>query len=615
MSTKSPKKQEINIKVAKETPSIGLRRDMWLLLGILLLTIFIYSNTLRNGFVYHDDPESVVSNPYIQQISLENLIHYFTTPVQYMYMPLAMVSWAVDYQIGQLNPFIYHLDNLILHLGCVVLVFGVFQRLTKNSRMALLVTLLFAIHPVNVDTVAWVATRTNLLATLFYLGALLCYSLYIEKNGQLRYLALACLSFFLGASARSTAVVLPLILFLWDYFYGRPWSKKLLVEKIPFFVVALFFGMLTLTMRTDPIGVPHADQYNLLDRVLIFFYALADYPIRLLFPLQLSLVYAYPTKTGPWLPLQFYFAPIILVLIVWGLYKLKVSKKVLIVGLAFFVLNIVLTQSVLLMDNFMANRYIYLSYLGLYLILADINERALGASPTGASPIDWQSKLRVGWVAGLVIFVASFALLTFNRNYVWFDTMTLFNDVIEKQPGVAWAYGTRGAFRLHNNDLNGARQDLDQALKLDPNYSPSLYFRANLNYLSQDYPAALVDLDQALAQTPNMASLYRDRGKVKGALQDNQGALDDFNRAIALDPQSDAYYWRAVIKNTEGDYQAALADLNIVIEQLPDYAAAFYLRGIVKLNLNDKAGACDDVAQALSLGYQPSADQAGPSCP
>lgn len=613
MSKKSPKKQEINIKTAKEAPKTGFRRDIWLLLlGILLLTVLIYSNSLRNGFVYHDDPESVVNNLHIRQINLENLVQYFTTPVQYMYMPLAQISWAVDYQISQLNPYIYHLDNLILHLGCVILVFWVFRLLTKKSRVALFVSLLFAIHPVNVDTVAWVATRTNLLTTFFYLGALLCYSLYIGKNHQVRYLALACLSFLLAVSARSSAVVLPLILFLWDYFHGRKWDKKLLIEKIPFFVIALFFGVLTLTLRTDPIGVTQAAQYNLLDRVLIFFYALTDYFVRLLFPLELSLVYAYPIKNGLWLPLPFYLVPLVLVLIVWGLYKLNISKKVLIVGLAFFLLNILLTQSVLLMDNFMANRYIYLSYLGLYFILADINERVLGASP-----IDWQaaSRLRVGWVTMLVIFVAGFSLLTYNRNFVWYDSLTLFNDVIQKQPGIAWVYGTRGAFKLHNNDFEGARQDLDQALTLDPNYSPSLYFRANLNYISQDYPAALADFNQALAQTPNVSNLYQDRGKVKGALQDNQGALDDFNRAIALDPRSDAYYWRGVLKNSQGDYQGALADLNTVIELIPNYDAAFYMRGIVKLNLNDEAGGCADMAQALSLGYQPPADQAGPHCP
>jgi protein O-mannosyl-transferase len=576
---KSSKKREINIEVATGTPQTGLHRDVWLLVGILLLTVLIYSNSLTNDFIYFDDPESVVNNPYIRQINLANLVHYFTTPVQYMYMPLAMISYAVDYQIGELDPLIYHLDNLILHLGCVILVFWVFLLLTRKSRIALFVSLLFAIHPVNVDSVAWVATRTNLLVTLFYLGALLCYSLYLQKNYSVRYLALACLSFLLAACAKSSAVVLPLILFLWDYFDGRQWDKKLLIEKIPFFVIALFFGILTLTTRLDRVGVAQAAQYNLFDRVFIFFYTLADYCVRLLLPLKLSMSYAYPVKNGPWLPIQFYLAPFILALIVWGLYKLKVSRKVLIVGLAFFVLNIFLSQSILLIDNFMANRYAYLSYLGLYFILADINERVLNTAF-----VDWEPRSRLGgaWVAALLIFVTGFSLLTYNRNFVWKDSLTLFDDVIQKQPGIAWVYGTRGLVRWHTHDLIGARQDFDQSLMLDPNYTPSLAYRGNLNYLSHDYPAALADLNQALANDPSLSGVYLDRGKVKLALQDNQGALDDFNQAIAL-------------------------NLHLI--------DAYFERGLVKLNLNDKAGACADVEKALALGYQPSEDQAIPDCP
>ncbi len=613
MSKKSPKKQ----KIAKGAPQTVLHRDLWLLGGILLLAAVIYSNSLANGFIYFDDPESVVNNPYIRQISLANLIHYFTTPVQYMYMPLAMISYAVDYQIGEIDPSIYHLDNLILHLGSVILVFWVFLLLTKKSRLALFVSLLFAIHPVNVDSVAWVATRPNLLATFFYLGALLGYSLYLEKN-QARYLALACLSFLLAASAKSSAVVLPLILFLWDYFYGRKWEKKLLIEKIPFFVISLLFGILTLTMRTD-VGRLAQYQYTLFDRVFMFFYALVDYCVRLLFPLQLSMSYTSPVKNGSFLPLQFYLAPLALALIVWGLYKLKVSKKVLIVGLSFFVLNVVLSQSVLLLDNFMANRYVYLSYLGLYLILAEINERVLSVSLVG-----WRSWLQVAWAPALMIFGAGFSLLTYNRNFVWYDTITLLDDVIQKQPGAAWVYGTRGLVKYHTYDLEGARRDFDQSLQIDPNYAPSLAYLGVLNYQSHDYQAALAEMNQALAIDPGLSGVYQDRGKVKVALGDNQGALDDFNQAIAINPQAvETYFERGVLKNSQGDYQGALADFNTIIDLasnydldlVPKYDAAFYMRGLTKLRLNDKTGACADMVKALSLGYQPPDDQIDLNCP
>lgn len=599
-------KKPIN-KRDKATPLTSFGWDKWALLGILFITVLIYSNALQNGFIYFDDPESVVNNPFIRELSLANLVHYFTTPVQYMYMPLALISYAVDYQFGQIDPFIYHLDNLLIHLGCVVLVFWVFLLLTKKPRMAVFVTTLFAIHPINVDSVAWIATRANILATLFFLGALLCYSLYIEKNFQLRYLLLACLSFLLAACAKSSVVVLPFVLFLWDYFLGRKPDKRLFLEKIPFFVISLIFGIITLTMRVD---VVQSTQYNLLDRVFIFFYAMADYFIRLLLPLQLSMSYAYPVKNGPWLPVQFYLAPVILVLIVGALYKLKVSKKVLIVGLAFFFLSVTLTQSVLLIDNFMANRYVHLSYIGLYFILAEMNENILNASFVG-----WQSNLRTGWIAALVVFALGFALLTFNRNFVWRDSMSLFDDVIAKQPGIAWVYGSRAVMKMGEDDMEGARRDFDESLKIDPNYAFSLYYRGVLNYRTAKYQAALTDLNNAILNDPKVPGTFRDRGKVKMALQDNAGALEDFNQAIKLNPHSDALYWRGTLQYNLGNYQAALTDLNTIISVVPNYDAAFYMRGLVKLKLNDQPGGCADVAKALSFGYQPSADQPVPSCP
>ncbi len=595
MSKKRPGKRGTSIAVTKGSLVNDLRRDVWILAGILLLTVLIYSSSLSNTFINFDDPESVF-NKYVREITLDNLIHYFTTPVQFMYMPLAQISYAIDYRIGKLDPFIYHLDNVILHLACVILVFHVILKLTRKSRIALIASAIFAIHPVNADSVSWIATRPNLLATLFYLGALLGYSLYIEKN-RARYLVLSCLSFLLAALAKSSVVVLPLILFLWDYLHDRRLDKKLLIEKIPFFVVSLLFGILAMTMRVD---VVRTMQYNPLDRVFMFFYSLVDYAIRLLFPLQLSMSYAYPVKTGAFLPIQFYLAPLVLALAVWGLFKLKISKKVLVSGLSFFVLNVALSQSVLLIDNFMANRYVYLSYLGLYLIVAETCICAWNGFRA-----EWRKKVQVVMVVAGFVFVAGFSLLTYTRNFVWHDTMTLLDDVIRKQPNQAWAYGTRGLTRLQADDLEGARKDLDQSLSIDPNYNPSLNYRGIVNYLIRDYQAAMTDLNRLLANEPNHAGAYRIRGKVKMAQQDYEAAIDDFDRAIALYPKSEARFWRGFLKSSMGDYPGALADFDAIIAMAPDDGRAFFWRGMVKLNMKDQAAADEDLAKAESLGYQP----------
>lgn len=611
MATKTAKKtakKTEEVIVESKMPTSEKRRNFWIVLAILALTILIYSNSLRNGFIYFDDPELVTDNLYIREISLSNFAHYFTTPVQFTYLPMGLISYAIDYQIGKLDPFIYHLDSLIVHLLTVVLVFWVFLSLTKKSSIAIFVTVLYAIHPVNVDNVDWVATRNNLLATFFYLGALLFYGFYIKKNFQIRYLILACLSFILSALSKSSSVVLPLTLFLWDYYHGRKWDQKLLIEKIPFFLVSLILGLLTLNIRTDV--VPPV-QYNLLDRFIIFCTALADYFVRLLFPLQLSMSYAYPAKNGDWLPPYLYLTPLVLVLIVWGLYKLKVSRKMLIVGLLFFLINIALSQSVMLIDNFMANRYACLSYLGLFLILADFNERVFNAPAS-----DWQSKLKMGWVALLVVFVVGFSALTYNRNFVWKDTITLFDDVVQKQPNLAWVYSNRGIAKYTARDYDGALKDFNQSLVLDPNFTLSFYYRGVLSYVSENYQAALPDLDKAIANDPRFSDAYLQRGKTRMALNDNQGALADFDQALALNGYfPDIYLNRGMVKNNMGDYQGAIADLDAAISYDENNGTAFYMRAIAKSNLNDMTGACADAAHGIALGYQPLPEFSVKNCP
>ncbi len=520
---------------------------LWLLAGVLGLTLVVYSGALANGFIAFDDPDVVVHNPYIRELSGANAARWFTRPVQYMYMPLALFSYAVDYRIGGLDPFVYHLHNLVLHLACVALAFRVFLLLDRRPRVALVVSLLFAVHPVHVDSVASVAARTNLLATLFSLGALAAYGLYLDRGRRLGLLALAWGSFVLAALAKSSAVVLPLTLLLWDWYRGRRWERRLVLEKLPFFAVAILFGVLAIAMRADDVLPPV--RYHAWDRALVFLYALAQYAVRLVVPFPLSFGYAYPAKDGPWLPLPLYLAPLVLAAIVWALRRLRIPREVRIFGLAFFVVNVALSQSVLLIDGFTANRYAYLPYLGLFFVLAHLLERAWGA------PVPEGRRRTLRGVAGaaLAVAVVAFSALAYGRTAVWRDTLSLFDDVIEKGHGSAWVYGTRGLVKLHAGDLAEARRDLDRALALDPDYTPGLCYRGVVHYLLREYPAALADLDRAIALAPATSGAYRDRGKVKLALRDEVGALADFDRAVALDPGSDAGALRAAVWRDRGD--------------------------------------------------------------
>jgi hypothetical protein len=317
-------------------------------------------------------PGNVIENVWIRDLNATTIGHYFSTPLQYMYTPLVSLSYAFDFQLGGLDPTAYHVTNLLLHLANTAAVFGVFSSLTRRAFVAHFVTVAFAIHPMNVDGVAWISTRSGLLATLFSLLALLAYIRYVDTQRRW-YLGAASVSFLFATFSKSPAVVLPLVLFLVDYYRRRiEWPPRpanlgrLLVEKLPFLAIAITMGIVALNFRIDTVN-PYG--YTILDRFFIVCAALVAYIGKLLFPFGLSFAHAYPPKNGAFLPWYLYLAPVVLAVGTWLLVRVTRPRRIVVFGLSFFFITIILSQTVLLLDNFQANRYAYLPYLGLFLIL------------------------------------------------------------------------------------------------------------------------------------------------------------------------------------------------------------------------------------------------------
>ena len=204
---------------------------------ILVLTAIVFLPCLKNGFLIYDDQDGVTNNVYIRAFTFQNLKVFFTT-AQFMYSPLVFLSLAIDYSIAGLNPFVFHFTNLLLHLINVCLVFVLIRKLSGKIESALIATALFAVHPLNSDTVAWISTRSNLLFTLFFLSSLIFYLRYLKNNFGKRWYVLTLLFFLFSSLSKSTAVVLPVVLLLLDYYQQRKINLKCLLEKIPFFILS-----------------------------------------------------------------------------------------------------------------------------------------------------------------------------------------------------------------------------------------------------------------------------------------------------------------------------------------------------------------------------------------
>ncbi|WP_204055777.1 tetratricopeptide repeat protein [Microbispora corallina] len=562
-------------------------RQRWILLCIVAAAFAVHANGIGNGFIYFDDPESVVDNASIRELSWANVGHWFTTPLQFMYTPLVNLSYAVDHLFGQGAMGMYHFTNLVLHLANVVMAFLLVRGLTGRAFPACFTAAAFAIHPMNVDTVAWISARSTLLATLFSLAALLAYLRHLTSR-RWQPLAWSVVLFALATLSKSTAVALPLVMFLVDYLQGRAPSRRLVLEKIPFFAVAAGAGLVALAMRQDVVP-PHG--YTVLDRVVVASSALADYLVQLVYPFHLALAYEYPGTPLPW---YLYLSPLLLAAVAAALVAIRSSRKVVVFGLGFFAITVAPTQAVLLIDNYHANRYVYLPYLGLFLIAGHFADRALS---------QWNGMPRIGVIAAMAVFAVLFATLTVVRNTAWQNTETIMSDAIAKEPGVAFVHNSRGIARFRDGDYAGATTDFQRTIALDPDFVLAYHYLGMTKYNKGDYAGALGDLDYEVSRLPTFGAGYSERGKTKIALKDYRGAYTDLSTALTYDPQLvEAYYFRGVAEIELGNPQGARSDLDTAIGLFPQYADAYYRRGLAKSRLGDAGGACADWNTAVSLG-------------
>lgn len=541
------------------------KRTLLYLLLTLVFTGFIYRNSLNAEFLSYDDTENVVNNIGIQELSVKKISQYFSTVNLYMYTPITSLSYAIDYQIDKLNPYYFKLSNLLLHLINIVLVYILAFHLFKKSNLSIFLALLFALHPINSDTVSWISTRSNLLATLFFLLSLIFYLNYISKYTY-RFLILSFVSFILSLLSKSSGIMLPITLFLFDYLLQRKFNIRIIFEKIPFLVISMAIGLLTLYFRTDSGNPQIPIEYSFLDRFFLICYSISSYIIKAIFPFHLSEIYAYPLKIDNFLPLVYYISPLFILLITILILKVKTAKREIIFGFSFFLLNIILLQIPLLEDGFLADRYTYLPYFGLFFIMIKTYELMVTHYKKSKIFLSFFS------IAGLIIF----STYTYHRSLYWKDTLTLFDHVIEQEPDAAFAYNSRGIAKYNINDLEGSFNDYNQAIRLYPKYSGAFYNRGIIYNAKQDFNNAYKDYSKAIELNPNFASSYLARGILEmDVFKRDTLALNDYNESIRINPS---------------------------------FPQAYYNRGIVKMRMNKVSEACDDFWIVKRMGY-PNADK------
>ena len=619
------KQQQKQIKkpAAKTAPHKSLHETLKIkqllpyLLGILGLTFICFIPVFKNELVFWDDPEYILTNPYILEINLSKIfgVFYFGN-----YHPLTMLSYELEYHFFGFNAKIYHLDNLLLHLCNVALVFFFIYHLmllmrtkmatSKALGMGLLIVptitaLLFAIHPMHVESVAWASERKDVLYTFFFLLGLIGYIFYLRDAFSMKYLALSFLFFLLSCFSKGQAVVLPVVFLCMDYLLKRKINARLILEKIPFLLVSILFGILALKAQIKEAAI-NSDYLTGGKMIFMASYGLTMYLIKLILPINLSGAHPYPgVETGGISPF-IYASPFVLLILVYFIYRSTKKNRYVLFGTLFFMTCILMVLKLVpLGDTIISERYTYLPYIGLFFIFG-IFFNAL---------LEKFSQYKTILLAGFGVIVVFFSFSTFQRCYAWKDTNTFWTDVAEKYPNywrahnnIAQGYRQKGQYeeavkyftkaiemdkecppvpymwrgniyleQLKRNDL--AIADFKKVLDFPNKNDPSqIEARQNLGlayYRDNQFDESIQYYNEALQREPNSAKTYQLMALVYGAKKDYQAALDAYGKALQLNPDKELMIETLINRGSLytdvlGKFSEAMEDFKKVLELSPE---------------------------------------------
>lgn len=556
------------------------------------ITAVAFTPSLRNGFTNWDDTAYVTDNLLIRSLSPENLSKIFTTFQLGFYHPLTLLSYACEYVCAGPNPQVYHATNLILHIMNTFLVFWFIYLLSGNQTAACITALLFGIHPLHVESVAWISERKDVLSTLFILAALIAYIRYRTVGTRGTYLLTLAL-FTSSFLAKPMGVAVPFVMLLCDYLLNERFQRKIIVEKIPFLAIALFFALLAIIAQEKFGAVKHESSFLSWNNISVACYGFLFYIGKIILPLKLSCIYPYPDKIGGAYPPFILLSPFFAALLTIAVLAAGRHSKKLVFGYFFFLITLApVLQLVPISLSMTADRYTYIPSIGLFYLGGE------------GFIFLWNrfSRTRYLLAAAGIIIACVLALLTFQRCRIWQNSITLWDDVLAKYPRVASAYNNRGYAIASAGNIEGAIADYTEAIRIDPAYAEAYSNRGNAYGARGDFEKAIADYNEAIRLQPQYAAAYTNRGHAYAAQRDFDRAIADYDTSLGIDPRNQiTYNNRGFILFLKGDLDGAIADYTSAISIDPYYFKAYNNRGIAYAAKGELTTALTDFNAALKL--------------
>ena len=603
----------------------------------------LYLPSLQNGFVNWDDDAYIYRNPFIHPLDTRFFRWAFFDFYDANYHPLTWISHALDYAVWGLNPVGHHLTNNIIHAANTFVVVLLVARLmgavydsstsatTGASRFTLIAAattgLLFGVHPLHVESVAWVAERKDLLCALFFLLGILSYSKYVSltnppsplflKGGGRgifiinKYYLFTLFFFILALLSKPMAVTLPAVLLLLDWYpFGRMSSPKALraacVEKLPFFALSLAASVVAVLAQRSGDAIISTKAAPLPARLAVAAGGVFSYIRDMLLPLDLVPFYPYPEQVSLASPKYLFFL-LFFIAVSAACLVLRKKQKVWLAAWSYYLITLLPVIGIVQVGfQSRADRYTYLPSLGPFLIIG------LGAAWVYEKSTEKESGIlrAVAAVTGAgVIVLMSYA--TVKQTGIWKNSLVLWNYVIEtKAEKSAVAYYHRGIAYYDLKLFDPAIKDYNRAIRMKSDYYQAYNNRAVAYEETGQLDLAIRDYDQSVSLEPQ-CKVLANRGILYLRKEMRDKAEEDFLRAVQKDPKcADAYNGLGMLHFLEGQNESALENFTRTIELNPLHAAAFFNRGYVYLRRGQKASAMTDFREACRLKNQNGCDAA-----
>jgi tetratricopeptide (TPR) repeat protein len=573
-------------------PPRRLSRGALISIGLVAATLAVYGQTVGGNFEFLriDDPDYVTANSHVRAgLSLDGLKWAFTSFDANNWHPLTWISLQLDFQLFGDDPRGYHVENVLLHAANAVLLLLLLRRMTAAEWPSAFVAALFAMHPTHVESVAWITERKDVLSALFWMLTTIAYVRYVEQPGFGRHL-LVLLAFAVGLTAKPMLVTLPATLLLLDFWpLRRRLRWWLLIEKLPLFVVVA--ATIPLTIRAQAGVAKSLDLFPLHVRAENALVAYVQYIGMLFWPVDLAIFYPHPGESIPlWKAIA---AAIALLAITLTAIALRRRRPYVIVGWLWFLGTLVPVIGIMQVGmQALADRYTYIPYIGLFIILA------WGIADATAS---WAARELPLTIAGGIV-LAACGVLSFLQVGYWRNTEVLWRHNLALTRDDGTAHQGLGLELLARGEFEEARDHLREAIRRG-RHMPSTHGGLGLALERLgDMDGAAEQYQTALKIAPKSASNLFGLGRVREAQGRYADARDQFEAGLRLNPNEiPAHVDLGRVLVRLGDPEAALAEYDAALQLKPDLAEAHNNKGVALEALGRMPAAIGSYRAAIKL--------------